>query len=69
MLDILIHGTKMEDDSRIPVQAGSIIVKHMSETAKYTAAALDDYLTYEEHLASSDSNKHSFAKLSDWLEK
>ena len=69
MLDILIHGTKMEDGSRIPVQAGSIIVMHMSETAKYTAAALDDYLTYEEHLASSDSNKHSFAKLSDWLEK
>lgn len=69
LFDILVYGTKMDDGSRIPVQAGSVIVMHMSETAEYTAAALDDYLTYEENLAPGDSNKHDFAKLSDYLEK
>lgn len=69
LLDILVHGTKMDDGSRIPVQSGSVIVMHMSETAEYTAAALDDYLTYEENLAPGDRNKHDFAKLSDCLEK
>lgn len=47
------------------ISAGSIVVMHMSDTARYTPEALDKFLTWNE--AQPVENRFTFARLSDYL--
>ena len=67
LFDVLREGSLNDDGSRNTVGDGSILVMHMSDTAKYTAEAVDMYLSYQESLPDGDPNKHNFARLSDYL--
>lgn len=49
------------------VKKGAILVMHMSDNAKYTAAALDILLTANEAKADSDPSKFKVGRLSDYL--
>lgn len=49
------------------VKKGAILVMHMSDTAAYTAAALDILLTANEAKADSDPSKFKVGRLSDYL--
>lgn len=58
------HGVYREDGS---VRPGSIIIMHMSDTAKYTAEALDVFLTANEQLLNWDPRKFKVGLLGDYL--
>ena len=64
MVSGLQHGVYSEDDS---VRQGSIIIMHMSDTAKYTAEALDVFLTANEQLPKWDPRKFKVGLLGDYL--
>jgi peptidoglycan/xylan/chitin deacetylase (PgdA/CDA1 family) len=49
------------------VKKGAIVVMHMSDTAAYTATALDILLTANEAKADSDPAKFKVGRLSDYL--
>jgi len=49
------------------IRKGSILVMHMSDTAKLTPQALDILLTANENRADSDSKKFKVGRLSDYL--
>jgi peptidoglycan-N-acetylglucosamine deacetylase len=49
------------------VKKGSIMIMHMSDTALYTAVALDILLTANEAKSDSDPSKFRVGRLSDYL--
>lgn len=60
----LQHGVYKENGD---VRPGSIIIMHMSDTAKYTAEALDVFLTANEQLPNWDPRKFKVGLLGDYL--
>jgi peptidoglycan/xylan/chitin deacetylase (PgdA/CDA1 family) len=58
------HGIYRPDGK---VRRGSIIIMHMSATAKYTPEALDIVLTENERLSDNDPKKFKVGYLSDYL--
>lgn len=68
ILKLLNHGYYSDGGHKLlEVQSGSIIVMHMSDESKYTAKALDIYLTQNEQKKDDDPTKFKFARLSDYL--
>lgn len=68
LLDLLNNGYYSESGHKLlGIQSGSIIVMHMSDDSKYTARALDIYLTQNEQKKDDDPTKFKFARLSDYL--
>lgn len=65
LLDQLINGRLKNDGvTRDVVSDGTIIVMHMSETAPYTPAAVDKYISYQQSLGALG---YHMARLSDYL--
>lgn len=54
-------------DRKTGIQKGAILVMHMSDTAAYTARALDLLLTANEQRADSDPLKFKVGRLADYL--
>lgn len=54
-------------DALRKISGGSIIVMHMSDTARHTPEALDQFFTWNE--AQSAESRFTFARLSDYLQK
>ncbi|QSX06914.1 polysaccharide deacetylase family protein [Sedimentibacter sp. zth1] len=68
LLSVLQNGLYSEGGYLLQsIESGSIIVMHMSDESKYTAQALDLYLTANEQKSYDDPTKFKFAKLSDYL--
>ena len=64
MIGALQHGIY---DEQGQVRKGSIIVMHMTDTAQYTADALDEILTVNEQRDDHDPKKFQVGRLSDYL--
>lgn len=58
------HGIYDENGQ---VRSGTIMVMHMSDTARYTAEALDDVLTANDARADDDPKKFRVGRLDDYL--
>lgn len=54
-------------DENGQVRSGTIMVMHMSDTARYTAEALDDVLTANDARADDDPKKFRVGRLDDYL--
>lgn len=54
-------------DENGEVRSGTIMVMHMTETARYTAEALDDVLTVNDARADDDPKKFRIGRLDDYL--
>lgn len=54
-------------DEKGQVRSGTIMVMHMSDTARYTAEALDDVLTANDARADDDPKKFRVGRLDDYL--
>jgi len=63
----IINGILLDGGARRTVGNGSILVMHMSDDSKYTAQALDEFLT--ENQMKEASERYTFARLSDYLKK
>ena len=64
--DKLDHGVVREGKLE-PLKPGSVVVMHMQDDSKYTAEAVDLFLTENEKKSDDDPTKYKFAKLSDYL--
>lgn len=64
MIGAIQHGIYDETGK---VRKGSIIIMHMTDAAKYTAAALDEILTINEQREDNDPKKFKVGRLSDYL--
>ena len=62
----LDHGVVREGKLE-PLKPGSVVVMHMQDDSKYTAEAVDLFLTENEKKSDDDPTKYKFAKLSDYL--
>ena len=64
MIGAIQHGIYEENGQ---VRKGSIIIMHMTDTAKYTAQALDQILTANEQRDDQDPHKFKVGRLSEYL--
>lgn len=64
MIGAIQHGIY---DEKGQVRKGSIVIMHMTDAAKYTAAALDEILTVNEQRDDNDPQKFRVGRLSDYL--
>lgn len=65
LLDQMLYGRFKNDGvTRDEVTDGTIIVMHMSETAPYTASAVDKYIAFQQ---SQGAAGYGFGRLSDYL--
>ena len=64
MIGAIQHGIYDETGK---VRKGSIIIMHMTDAAKYTAAALDEILTINEQRDDKDPKKFQVGRLADYL--
>lgn len=65
LMGALQHGVY---DREGHVRKGSIIVMHMTDSAKYTAEVLDDFLTANDQRAENDPKKFKVGRLADYLD-
>lgn len=69
LTDKLFKGIYSENGYLLQkIESGSIIVMHMSDASKFTAKALDIYITANEKKSDSNPTKFKFAKISDYLD-